>query len=133
MLAGAALAILLAMGAGCEIIDLRPALRNAFDGLGREPTHAEQLRKKHYRTWPKPIQEACDDRRVLRGMDKIQVQVATGLNEALIRKEMTAAGREVTETWIVWKTHTGWTFTDVQGFRTLIIFQSDKVVEVRRD
>ena len=116
--------ILLAVvvAAGCEVFDPRPAMRDFFYGVGDSsaPDPTEQIRKKEYKSWPKEIREAVDDRMVLVGMTKNQVQAALHLEEKVIQKSVLDGANGKTENWTVWRSH-GWSYLNMHGFQMVTI------------
>jgi hypothetical protein len=126
----------LVLAGGCEFFDARPQLREWFYSIGSDnsPDPTDEIRKKYYRTWPKPMQEAVDTRTVLPGMDKNQVQVALRLNEGLISKTSQASPNGRIEVWTVWQIGDGWSFAKRKdGQETSICFQEGKVVQINRE
>jgi len=127
---------LLALSGGCEFFDARPKLNEWLYSIGSDnsPNPTDEIRKKYYHTWPKPMQEAVDTRTVLPGMDKNQVQVALRLGESLIKKSTTESVNGPFEVWTVWQLGNGWSFAKRKdGRETSICFQEGKVVQINRE
>ena len=136
--------VVLVVAAGCENIandigqlDFRGAIREITDrcefGPPANPV-IQQIRRDHYRSWPKPMRDAVDEHRVIVGMDKLQVQLATRIDESLIDKQTDAAG----ETWILWKArspdYNNWSFALMGGWQQVKVrFREGKVVELVRE
>jgi len=127
-------AMVLAVGlSGCELYDPKPAISNAINSLGApsEPDPTDRIRKEHYAGWPKPIREAVDARRLLLGMDKLQVQAALHLEEATIRKQVFEPGTERREKWFVYRLMRGWHFVKMPNSQmVMILFVDDRVADV---
>lgn len=81
-----------------------------------------RVKKELYPTWPRHIQQAVDRGEVVLGMDKVQVQIATGVGEGLVQKRTTVTEYGVVETWVLWKSFGGWTFAD-PGFAKMVLIR----------
>ena len=46
--------------------------------------HVALLKQKHYKSWPPHIQKAVDQKKVIIGMNKTQVMVATGFTSGSV-------------------------------------------------
>jgi hypothetical protein len=115
-------------------LDFRSAIYTAATALTPREENSElrAIRKKYYSSWPKEIRRAVNDREVLVGMDKYQVQLALQIEEAIIQRQFVQSKDGPVEIWSVWKTPNGWAFTKVQPSRAFSIrFLNGKVVELR--
>ena len=122
--------LLAGLVSGCEIWDPRPGLRDFVWGLGDDPLQdpTAEIRKKEYRTWPKPIREAVDGRIVLVGMTKNQAQAAMHLEEKSIQKGTASATGAKMESWIVWRLVKSWAYVKMQYSQMVTITFRDGLV-----
>jgi hypothetical protein len=89
----------------------------------------QKAKNKYYPTWPKHIQEAVDKKEVILGMDKAQVQIATGTGSNLIEKRTTITEGGVSETWILWKSFMGWNFANSGISKMVLIHFENGIVD----
>ena len=71
------------------------------------PGSTDEIRKQEYPTWPKSVREEVDQRLVLVGMTRNQVQVSTRIEAKRIQGAMAAPNGPV-ETWVLWRLMSGW-------------------------
>lgn len=120
---------------GCRNPDIRTPIRRLVywdHTASKGPT--DELRDEHYKSWPIYIQQAVDERRILKGMDKLQVQAATRLNEKQIDKNVQKTDAGIVEIWHVWLTYNGWGFARMTGgFKVAIVFENGKVIDYHRE
>jgi len=127
-----ALPILLLAGlvSGCEIWDPSHDLNSFFGGLGtyssKDPI--ADVQSEEYRTWSLKIREAVDERRVLVGMTKIQVQAAMHLEEKPIQKLKPDSPNSKVESWIAWRLLKGWSYVKRPQSQMVTILFRDGVV-----
>jgi hypothetical protein len=88
-----------------------------------------QLKQQHYSSWPPHIQHAVDNKTIIPGMDKLQVQIATGVGANLINKRTTFVDDAILETWVLYKSMGGCYFMD-PGFSSMVLISfRDGIVE----
>jgi hypothetical protein len=129
------LGVSLVVGSSCESLmklDLKGAYQDAASALTPRDENKEltAIRKKYYSTWPKSIRRAVNNREVLIGMDKYQVQLALQIDEVIIQRQRSQTSAGPVEVWSVWKTPNGWAFVKVEPSRAFVIrFLNGVVVE----
>jgi len=130
-------ALFISLSTGCKNLmelDFRGAANDAAFALTprEENTELTAIRKKYYRTWSKEMRRAVNDREVLVGMDKYQVQVSTRIEEFIVQRQLSSSKDGPVEIWTLWKTSSGWAFTKVEPSRPFTIrFVNGKVAELR--
>jgi len=97
--------------------------------LGCGAVQRNNLKKQYYHTWPRYIQEAVDKGQVVIGMNKLQVQISTGVSENLIQKRTYVSEYGATESWTLWRFMGMWGYYPAGGAGKMVLihFKNDKV------
>jgi hypothetical protein len=81
----------------------------------------QKVKNQYYPTWPKNIQSAVDKGQVVIGMNKLQVQIATGVGENLVQKRTYETQNETSETWTLWRFMGMWGYENAGGMAKMVV------------